>query len=97
MKQIFDKIPMCEVCGKERATSFSSISQDASRITDWKFCGKCTSNTEDYYILIEEFFDSPGSTVDWLAHMHEKTGMDWGSFMDMMHRFRGATGSFGKL
>ena len=73
------------------------MSQAGGRITDWKFCGLCTSNSEDYYILLEYFFDSPGSTVDWLAHMHEKTGMDWVGFMDMMHRFRNATGSFNKL
>ena len=93
----FDKTPECEVCQKEHATSFSSMNTEAGRITEWRFCGPCTSNYEDYYILIDDFFDSPASTVDWLAHMHEKEGMDWQSFMEMMHRFRRATRSFNKL
>ena len=96
MKTRFDKTPLCEVCGKEQAISFSSMEKKAGRITKWKFCGMCTSESERYYITFDRLFRSPGSTVDWLAHMHEKEGMDWQNFMEMMHRFRGATESFNK-
>jgi transcription elongation factor Elf1 len=97
MKVKFDKTPKCEVCGKEKAISFSCMTKTASEITDWKFCGMCTAESEKYYIKIDNFFSSPGATVDWLAHMHEKNGMDWKNFMAMIIRFREATGSFFKL
>lgn len=82
---------ICEMCHDEEATSFSWIKGD------WKFCGDCTSDTESYYIELNRIFSSSESTVDWLAHMHEKNWMDWKKFMDMMHRFREAADCFNKL
>jgi hypothetical protein len=58
------------------------------------FCCECTSEKEVYYIEFHRFFASPAATVDWLAHMHEKSWMDWPDFMAMMHRFRAATASY---
>lgn len=88
-KTHWKKEPQCEVCGQEPATSFSWLDRD------WKFCGDCTTDTESYYIELKLFFQSPASTVDWIAHMAEKNWMDWGKFADMMGRFRAATDSFG--
>lgn len=92
----FDKTPMCEVCGKNVATSFSFFDHEAPG-KRWRFCCLCTSEPETYYVPIDACFSSPSSTVDWLAHLHEKTWIDWGEFMAMMRRFRAATGSFNKL
>lgn len=97
MNTKFRATPQCEACGKEEATSFSCMSLTNDKMTDWRFCGACTSETEYYYIEIDKFFGSPSSTVDWLAHMHKKVGMDWQSFMDMMHRFRHATNSYNAI
>ncbi len=97
MKTPFKKIPKCEVCENEEASSFSCMAVAKNGdLTEWKFCGECTSDKEAYYMEFDRFFDSPTSTVDWLAHVHEK-GVDWKNFMDMMHRFREATDSYGAL
>ena len=60
----------------------------------WRICGNCTSTSEMYYIRFDSFFGSYRSTIDWLAHMHEKDWMNWEDFMNMMDRFREATGSY---
>ena len=94
MKTKFNKTPKCEVCENEDAISFSSMEIIDGMLTHWKVCGLCTSDTEKYYVEIYHFFDSPSSTVDWLAHLNEKS-MDWKNFMEMMERFRRLTNSFG--
>ncbi len=95
---MFNKKPICEVCNKGEAVSFSFIEENPTTGEGyWKYCCNCTSEREKYYIRFENFFDSPASTIDWLAHMHEKTWMSWTDFMDMMNRFRKATNSFGAL
>lgn len=85
----FPQTPVCEKCGKESATSFSYIKGQ------WLFTGGCTSGKERYYIMLEGFFKSPASTVDWLAHMYEKTWFEPNDFFDMIDRFREATQSYG--
>lgn len=97
MNTYFEKVPRCEACSEEDAISFSSLSPNGGKMSDWKFCGACTSEAEHYFIPIDDFFRSPSTTVAWLAHMHQKTGMDWLSFQDMMTRFADATNSEGKL
>lgn len=87
-KKKFRKAPLCEKCGKAEAISFSLIKGK------WMFTCMCTADNESYYIELDRFFRSPASTVDWLAHMSEKPWMDCHDFMEMMHRFRGATNSF---
>jgi len=95
MKVVFRKTPMCEVCGRRPAVSFSYFGRAVdSRLRGWKFCCECTDGKEEYYVPIDEFFASPIATVDWLAHLSEKVWMDWDGFMDMMWRFREATGSY---
>lgn len=95
---MFNKKPICEVCGKNEATSFSFIifDQEIER-GDWKFVCECTRDNEDYYIEIKDLFATPPKTVDWLAHMHEKPWMDWRNFMEMIKRFRQATDSYFSL
>jgi hypothetical protein len=51
----------------------------------------------DYTFEIDDFFKSPSSTVDWLAHLHEKAWFDANDFCAMLSRFREATGSYGCL
>ena len=95
---MFKKEPICEVCGRKEATSFSLIINNPDSFKgEWKFVCDCTTQSEDYYIPIENFFSRGAATVDWLAHMSEKPCMDWKSFMDMMYRFRDATDSYGAL
>ena len=50
-----------------------------------------------YEIKIDQFFDSPASTVDWIAHLNEKTWINWKVFADMIDRFREATQSYGQV
>lgn len=93
---MFTKTPTCEVCNQKAATTFAFLETEPPE-GDWKFCCECTTDEESYYILIEKFFSRPAVAVDWLAHMHEKSWMDWKNFMNMIHRFRDATGSLGAL
>lgn len=100
---MFDQKPMCEICGKQEATHFILETHDN---TDdavikargvWRFV---CQDEEDYnefaHIPIDRFFQSPSATVDWMAHSHEKAWMNWDNFMDMIQRFRKATGSYFK-
>lgn len=93
---MFNKTPICEFCQKMEATSFShfQLHKSTGASQGWLFTCKCTEALEDYVIRIENFFSSPPATIDWLAHMNEKTWMDWSNFMMMIDRFRTATDSF---
>jgi hypothetical protein len=86
----FPKEPVCEYCGQNTAFAFCYLGSEIG----WKFCCDCTNARDQYYMRFDSFFNSPASTVDWLAHVHHKSWMDWGNFMDMIVRFRAATGSF---
>lgn len=95
---MFKRKPICEECGQNEATflSFFSFPFDADPSKDvWKFVCECTTKRKIYSIPIENFFANPPATVDWMAHMNEKTWMNWNDFMNMMERFREATESFG--
>lgn len=87
----FKKTPVCEICKKEPAITFSCIGTPAK--LKWKFAGDCSAKTEFYYIQLTAYFKSPAATVDWLAHMHEKNWFDASDFLEMIHRFRKATDS----
>ncbi|MEY3786585.1 MAG: hypothetical protein RLZ75_792 [Pseudomonadota bacterium] len=89
--------PICEECGRSEASSFSFIRETEPFKGNWKFICDCTANDEDYYIQINKFFSNPSASVDWMGHMQEKTWMNWQNFMEMMSRFRKATGSYGSL
>lgn len=93
---MFNYKPMCEICGKKEAISFSLfyrggtnkfVDDDLKEFGEWKFICDCTDD-EARYILIKDFFKSPDETVDWMAHTHEKYWINWDRFMDMMRRFR---------
>ena len=87
----FKQAPICEQCGKNPAISFCYLGKSEG----WKFCCICTDNNNKYWIDFNRFFKSPASVIDWLAHMNEKTWMDWSDFMNMIDRFRAATDSYG--
>lgn len=90
--------PMCEKCAENEATSFSLIITDAALSQgDWRFVCECTVENEGYFIPISSFFANPPAAVDWMAHMQEKSWMDWKNFMEMITRFRKATDSYGAL
>lgn len=89
----FKKCPLCEQCCVKEATVF--LHCKAGR--EWEFCCElCTEEdgTGHYPVAITRFFNDPASTVDWLAHLHEKAWFKAEAFVEMMHRFREATGSF---
>ena len=90
MKKLFLNTPKCELCGEKEATYFSASVLEGKYV-NWKFvCSECEVVNE-YYIGIDKFFASPESTLQWLDHMYRKNGMEWDSFMDMIHRFRQRT------
>lgn len=91
---IFNKKPMCEICKKKEAISFSLQSEwqgspsNYKHTGKWQFTCECNEKKEHRHIVIEDFFKSPSETVDQLAHYHGKEIMNWDNFMDMMIRFR---------
>ncbi len=91
MNTRFPAQPLCEQCGKEPADTFACFHDEDNK---WKFVGKCCADRMVYDIPIDRFFHAPASTVDWFGQINEKTWMDWKSFVEMMERFRDATGSF---
>ena len=92
MKDIFDIMPKCEICGKKEATHFSSVKTNEYFHNDWKFtCRSCERSNFEYQIPISEFFSSSKSTLHWLDHLYIRNGMDWESFMTMIHRFHQRT------
>lgn len=99
----FKKKPNCEICGVREATiflastTFQSYTDGSGNVssTEWEFCCAPCAEVNGYYpVEIRRFFDSPASTVDWIAHLHEKGWKDWDSFADMMLRFRAETKSY---
>lgn len=91
------KRPMCEVCGKKPATAFVLLSSTVpgKREDVWKYACDCTSKTEAYYVEIEHAFRSPEEVVDTLAHLHEKSWMDWNDFANAVTRYRNKQRGFG--
>lgn len=95
----FKTQPACEVCKENEATAFSYMGGFAED-RKWKFTCPCATNSNAhrealYSIPIDRFFSSPSATVDWMAHLQEKNWMNCADFMQMIQRFRRATGSFG--
>lgn len=80
----FYKDTKCEVCGERKPISFSWIGEE------WKFTCECTSEQEQYFIYLEDFFTNSVSTIFWLVQLRGKKWMDWGSFGLMMLRFQRA-------
>lgn len=98
MRDRFDREPMCEICGEKPAAVFAYLRTGIQKEEwRWKFCClTCEEEKDEYTVLIDKFLHSPASTVDWLAHLSEKEWINWNDFMQMTHRFRAATGSYGK-
>jgi len=87
--------PRCEVCPHEPAWSFSWFADRARwyapRSGTWKFTGKCTSETEQYYVLFRDggrgIFDSIAARNDWIDHLREKIWFDPADFFAALGRF----------
>jgi hypothetical protein len=93
----FPKAPKCELCKKKSAIAFWLLRSDSGK-SRWKFCCNCADEQDDIYvIMLDRFFHSPASTVDWLAHINEKKWMNWSDFIAMIDRFREATQSYEQL
>lgn len=92
--KMFNKKPMCEVCKKNEAISFSLESEwqpnfeSYKRTGKWQFTCECNEENEQRHIRIDSFFKNPMETVDSLAHYHQKGFVNWDDFMNMMVRFR---------
>jgi len=84
----------CESCGRQ--TDFlAGFFVHSFRERRWRFeCQACPG--DDYDITIRQFFSSPGSTVDWLAHLSEKRWFNAGRFLEFVHRVRQAAGFEGR-
>ncbi len=82
----FNKAPTCEQCHEKPAVSFSFFFRNLNQGQDgtWRLCCGCTSQTEDYYIEFDNFFSEEAG---WLAHLGEKTWMDWDNWNLMIERF----------
>jgi hypothetical protein len=91
-KPKFRKTPMCEILHNKPAAHFTC------RREKWLFVSsEAPEDFNEYHFEIADFFKSPASTIDWLAHLHEKSWFDPSDFCQMIHRFREATISFGAL
>jgi hypothetical protein len=90
MKTKFNHQPLCELT-EEPAEFF--VYQNGR----WMFLAtNAPEFPSDYSVLIDRFFESPSSTVDWLAHLHENAWFQADDFFDMMDRFRRSTYSYGQ-
>jgi hypothetical protein len=85
----FRKTPMCELLGDKPARHFTH------RRGKWMFVStEAPEDFDEYHFKIARFFASPAATVDWLAHLSEKSWFDAQDFACMMRRFRSATDSY---
>ncbi len=97
-EELFDVIDAVDLMAKSRDDTYAE--DMAARAKEkgsrrWQFtCDECANS--GYQVETWRFFHSPASTVDWIAHLHEKSWMDWDDFALMMWRFREATQSYGK-
>jgi hypothetical protein len=83
---------MCELLGNIPAEHFTF------RRGKWMFVSTdAPEDVNEYHFPIAYFFQSPSATIDWLAHLNEKSWFDPKSFCDMIDRFREATDSYGAL
>jgi hypothetical protein len=86
----FKKTPMCEVLGNTPAEHFTH------RGGKWLFVStEAPVDFNEYHFPIADFFRSPASTIDWLAHLRGKDWFNANDFCEMMKRFRKATDSYG--
>jgi hypothetical protein len=88
----FKRQPECELIPGAPAEHFSHHREK------WLFVSTASpEDLDDYHFPIRDFFRSPSSTTDWLAHLSEKGWFDSQDFFEMLHRFRKATDSFGGI
>lgn len=104
------KMPPCEACGQEPATSLSWFGDPAVREPSgtWKFTGKCTTATEAYYILLEGaggWLDREvrhpsadrSTRQEWIETLSWKPWFDLADFQAMLQRFEKARAELANL
>ena len=83
---------LCELCQAEPAESFSWF-EDVDRMNEpsglWRFAGSCTSESENYSILIRDL-DSSDAAERWIRHLREKVWFSEPDFVAMLKRFETA-------
>jgi hypothetical protein len=92
--------PRCEACGREPASSFSWFADRdrwyAPRSGAWRFTGDCTSESEQYYVLLRNnghgFLDSVEKHNNWIEHLRDKRWFDPADFRAALSRFEAAGG-----
>lgn len=79
---------ICEKCGQKPALSLSYFGDRGAGKPNgkWMLCCGCTSDTEDYYIILERISQSAGEVFRWIKHLKEKPWMDWADFTDAIAR-----------
>jgi hypothetical protein len=87
--------PILEEEEQEEAEGDEAADPNGAKKRGWRFCGACMNEEGTYSIEVDRFFRSAPTTVDWIAHLNEKTWMDWRDFADMIDRFRASTQSYG--
>lgn len=77
----------CEICGCELDFLDGFFSCPDMEKGAWQFaCIDCPDGFYDFYV--KRFFNSPGSTIDCLAHLQEKRWFKPDKFFEFMHRLR---------
>jgi len=83
--------PICEVCGLHEATSISYFRRNNfCEIEGWKLACGCTSETENYYIYLDDYFKSEESKRNWIEHLTEKRWFNLSNFMQAVKRCGGS-------
>jgi hypothetical protein len=84
----------CEVCRRESAASFSWFADRARWYAPasgvWRVTGLCTTETENYWILVTDFLRAPER---WRSHLREKRWFDETDFDAMLGRYQATAGS----
>lgn len=76
-KKITYRKVICENCYSDVATSLSYSTEDKK----WRVCCNCTSEFENYYVLLQDFFNE---YEFWIKHLSEKTNFDPKEFKDCL-------------
>ncbi len=82
----------CDICEKGLDLLSGWFSCPEPNTGEWQFvCVDCPGEAYDF--AVERFFRTPASTVDWMAHLHEKQWFRPRKFFDFIDRLR-ADGNF---
>lgn len=100
MKLNFPVLPKCEFCKSRTAIGFiPDIDTFKKRGSGASWMWVCSSDDcpDGYIVEFARFFNSPAATVDWLAHLADKSWFDANKFCKMMERFRDETKCYNQV